>query len=181
MVDVSSVVAPLIAVIVMGRITDDDQMVAGHVLQPAPVLISSIALGMLCKEEKRDARLFWAMSSARYCFKSSLYSSTHFCHDVLRFQVAMDYAFAVCSFQRAADLQNYLGGFFWRQLSLFGSVKYPKRKRREENDSADENANLRYHNINVWLSEKTRLGLAHDENVPARFSYRLQLTFLQRT
>ena len=34
MVDVGSVVGPLIAVIVMRRIADDDQMVAGHVLQP---------------------------------------------------------------------------------------------------------------------------------------------------
>jgi len=34
MVDVGGVVDPLVAVIVMRRITDDDQMIAGHVLQP---------------------------------------------------------------------------------------------------------------------------------------------------
>ncbi len=31
----------------------------------------------------------------------------------------LNHAFAVRGFERAADLQNYLGGFFWRQLSLF--------------------------------------------------------------
>ncbi len=31
----------------------------------------------------------------------------------------MNYAFTVRGFESAADLQDYLGGFFWRQLSLF--------------------------------------------------------------